>query len=213
MDGPKDRVFRGYLSSAEVERLYPARVARIARGELSYADRGRINEEMSCIDREWRGGHFNGIEYFHFRFPEQGARMAAYLMKHRLHRLVPGSSQAPTSEEVDAAWARLAQEREAILAWAIDADAHRDRASLPLRAAPGRLLLGGSCCRGEAGREDGSVHRQPADVRGRLHRMGRTRASPMVLALHARPPAALTRFCPGDVAWNSPETVSSISSR
>lgn len=118
MDGPKDRVFRGYLSSAEVERLYPARVARIARGELSYADRGRINEEMSCIDREWRGGHFNGIEYFHFRFPEQGARMAAYLMKHRLHRLVPGSSQAPTSEEVDAAWARLAQEREAILAWA-----------------------------------------------------------------------------------------------
>jgi hypothetical protein len=43
--------------------------------------------------------------------------------------------------------------------------------------------------------------------------MGRTRASPMVLALHARPPAALTRFCPGDVAWNSPETVSSISSR
>jgi hypothetical protein len=118
MDGPKDRVFRGYLSSAEVERLYPARVARIARGELSYADRGRINEEMSCIDREWRGGHFNGIEYFHFRFPEQGARMAAYLMKHRLHRLVPGSSQAPTSDEVDAAWARLAQEREAILAWA-----------------------------------------------------------------------------------------------
>jgi hypothetical protein len=118
MDGPKDRVFRGYLSSAEVERLYPARVARIARGELSYADRGRINEEMSCIDREWRGGHFNGIEYFHFRFPEQGARMAAYLMKHRLHRLVPGSSQAPTSDEVDAAWARLAQAREAILAWA-----------------------------------------------------------------------------------------------
>jgi len=42
MDGPKDRVFRGSLSSAEVERLYPARVARIARGELSYADRGRI---------------------------------------------------------------------------------------------------------------------------------------------------------------------------
>jgi hypothetical protein len=118
MDGPKDRVFRGYLSSAEVERLYPARVARIARGELSYADRGRINEEMSCIDREWRGGQFNGIEYFHFRFPEQGARMAAYLMKHRLHRLVPGSSQAPTSDEVDAAWARLAQEREASLAWA-----------------------------------------------------------------------------------------------
>jgi hypothetical protein len=212
MDGPKDRVFRGYLSSADVERIYPARVARVARGELTYADQGRINEEISCIDREWRGGHFNGVEYFHFRFPEQGARMAAYLMKHRLHRFVPGSSQAPTPDEVDAAWARLAQESNPRLG-AIDKDAHRDRASLSLRAAPGRLLLGGSCCRGEAGREDGSVHRRPADVRGRLFRMGRTRTSPMVLALYARPPPALTRFYPGDAAWNSPETASSISSR
>ena len=113
-----ERVFRGYLSSADVERLYPARVARIARGELTYAERGSINEEMSCIDREWRRGHFNGIEYFHFRFPEQGARMAAFLCRQRLHRLVPGSSEAPTPAEVDAEWVRLAQEREAILAWA-----------------------------------------------------------------------------------------------
>jgi hypothetical protein len=115
---PKDRVFRGYLSSADIERLYPARVARIARGELTYAERGRINEEVSRIDSEWRAGHFNGIEYFHFRFPEQGARMAAFLLKQQLHRLVPGSSEAPTAEEVDAAWARLAEERETILAWA-----------------------------------------------------------------------------------------------
>ena len=115
---PKERIFRGYLSSADVERLYPARVARIARGELTYADRGRINEEVSRIDREWRAGHFNGIEYFHFRFPEQGARMAAFLLEQRLHRLVPGSRQAPTADEVDAAWARLATEREAILSWA-----------------------------------------------------------------------------------------------
>jgi hypothetical protein len=118
MDWPKDRIFRGSLSSADIERLYPARVARIARGELTYADRGRINEEVSRIDQEWRSGHFNGIDYFHFRFPEQGARMAAFLMKQRLHRLVPESSQAPTPDEVDAAWARLAQEREVILAWA-----------------------------------------------------------------------------------------------
>jgi hypothetical protein len=115
---PEERVFRGFLSSADIERLYPARVARIARGELTYADRGRINEEVSRIDREWRGGHFNGIDYFHFRFPEQGARMAAFLLNQRLHRLVPGSSQAPTPDEVDTAWVRLAREREAILAWA-----------------------------------------------------------------------------------------------
>ena len=75
---PKERIFRGSLSSTDVERLYPARVARIARGELSYADKGRINEEVSCIEREWRRGRFNGIDYFHFRFPEQGARMAAF---------------------------------------------------------------------------------------------------------------------------------------
>jgi hypothetical protein len=118
MEQRKERVFRGYLSSADVERLYPARVARIARGELTYADRGRINEEVSSIDQEWRGGRFNGIEYFHFRFPHQGARMAAFLMKQRLHRLVPGSSRAPTPEDVDAEWARLAREREAILSWA-----------------------------------------------------------------------------------------------
>jgi hypothetical protein len=115
---PKERIFRGSLSSADIERLYPARVARIARGELIYADKGRINEEVSCIDQEWRRGHFNGIDYFHFRFPEQGARMAAFLLNQRLHRLVPGSNQAPTPEEVDAAWARLAHEREAILSWA-----------------------------------------------------------------------------------------------
>ena len=121
MDGPnerKERVFRGDLSSADVERLYPARVARIARGELTYADKSSINAEVASIDSAWRRGQFNGIEYFHFRFPEQGARMAAFLTKHRLHRLVPGSSEAPSPEEVDAAWARLAQERDAILAWA-----------------------------------------------------------------------------------------------
>ena len=118
MEPPKERIFRGYLSSADVERLYPARVARIARGELTYAERGRINEEASRIDREWRGGSFNGFEYFHFRFPEQGARMAAFSWKQRLHRLVPGSSQAPSPDEVTAAWARLAEERETILTWA-----------------------------------------------------------------------------------------------
>src|SRR5260370_11653313 len=89
---PKERIFRGYLSSADVERLYPARVARIARGELTYADRGRINEEVSRIDQEWRGGHFNGIEYFHFRVPEQGAPMASFLFKQRLPRLLPRDS-------------------------------------------------------------------------------------------------------------------------
>jgi len=114
----KERVFRGYLCSADVERLYPGRVARIARGELTYAEKGRILERAGEIDPEWRGGHFNGIEYFHFRFPEQGATLAAFLLRERLHRLVPGSLQAATPEEVEAEWRRLAAQRADILAWA-----------------------------------------------------------------------------------------------
>ena len=113
-----ERGFRGTLSSADVERLYPGRVARIARGELTYAEKGRILERAGQLDPEWRGGHFNGIEYFHFRFPEQGATLAAFLLRERLHRLVAGSRQAPTPEEVEADWRRLAAQRKGILAWA-----------------------------------------------------------------------------------------------
>jgi hypothetical protein len=118
MQRPKERVFRGYLSSGDVERLYPARVARIARGELTYAEKGSLNEEAARIDAEWRGSHFNGIEYLHFRFPEQGATMAAFLLKEKLHRVIPGSTQAPTPGEVEAEWWRMASERDEILAWA-----------------------------------------------------------------------------------------------
>jgi hypothetical protein len=39
MERPKERIFRGYLSSADLERLYPARVARIACGELTCGQR------------------------------------------------------------------------------------------------------------------------------------------------------------------------------
>ena len=113
-----ERVYRGYLSSADVERLFPGRVARIARGELTYAERGRILERVGEIDRQWRGGDFNGIEYFHFRFPEQGGTLANFLLRERLHRLVPGSVQAPTPEEVEADWRRMAAQRDDILAWA-----------------------------------------------------------------------------------------------
>jgi hypothetical protein len=116
MESSRERVFRGYLSSGDVERLYPAKVARIARGELTYADSGRINEEACRIDEAWRGGHFNGLEYFHFRFPEQGATMAAFLLKERLHRVILGSTQAPTPAQVEAEWQRMAKERDAILA-------------------------------------------------------------------------------------------------
>jgi hypothetical protein len=107
-----------YRSSGDGERLHSAKVARVARGTLTSAETGRINEQASRIDPQWRGGPFNGLDTFHFRFPEPGATMAAFLLRERLHRLVPGSTQAPTPEEVETEWRRMAQERDAILAWA-----------------------------------------------------------------------------------------------
>lgn len=106
------------LSSAEIERFYPAAAPLIARGELSYAEKGRMLDEANRIDEDRRGDSFNGIEYFRFRFPEQGAAMSDFLLRHRLHRLVPNSTTAATPEEVAAEWQRMASEREVILAWA-----------------------------------------------------------------------------------------------
>jgi hypothetical protein len=118
MDAREHRVFRGALSSAQIAQLYPIKVARIARGDLSYAERGRINQFVGKMDRQWRSGTFNALEYFHFRFPEQGACMAGFLLKEGLHRLVPGSRRPATPDEVEAEWRRMAEQRETILAWA-----------------------------------------------------------------------------------------------
>jgi len=114
----EDGIARGSLSSADVERLLPARVSRIARGALTGREEGRILVKAGEIDPKWRGGKFNGIEYFHFRFPEQSATMAAFLLREGFHRLVPESLQVPTPEELEAEWQRLAAQREAILGWA-----------------------------------------------------------------------------------------------
>jgi hypothetical protein len=113
-----ERVHRGDPPSIRGECCHPVRVVRIARGDLTPAEKARINERAARIEAQWRGGHFNGLEYFHFRDPEQGAAMAAFILKERLHRLVPGSACAPTAGEVEAAWRRMAEQREAILAWA-----------------------------------------------------------------------------------------------
>ena len=118
MEPTNERVSRGYLSSTNVERLYPACVVRIARGELTYAEQARINGQASRMDSQWRGGDFNGLQYFHFRFPEQSATMAGFLLRERLHRLVPGSGRAATPGEIEAEWQRMAAERGVILAWA-----------------------------------------------------------------------------------------------
>ena len=106
------------LSPAEVELPYPVRVARIARGELACGDKSRIVECATHLDAQWRGGFFNGLEYFHFRCPGRGATMAAFIAREGLHRLVPGSNSAPSASEVEAEWRRIAHQREVVLAWA-----------------------------------------------------------------------------------------------
>ena len=118
MEPLAERVHRGYRPSSGAECCHPVRVARIARGDLTPVEKGRINERAARIEAQWRGGHFNGLEYFQFRLPEQGVAMAAFILKQRLHRLVPGSTCAPTAGEVETAWRRMAEQREAILAWA-----------------------------------------------------------------------------------------------
>ncbi|CAN5908020.1 hypothetical protein BH11PSE3_BH11PSE3_17070 [soil metagenome] len=115
---PQTHLAPDRVSAREIERLYPARVARIARGELSPAEREAINERASDIDPEWRGGSFNDLHYFYFRYPEQSAIMAGFLMRQGLHRLVPGTLTPPTPEQVEAEWMRRARQRTAILEWA-----------------------------------------------------------------------------------------------
>ncbi len=113
-----DGLRRGHPSPPDLANVFSVRVARLAHGDVSRVEHDRIREQASRIDSGWRGGPFNGLEYFHFRFPEQGATMAAFLLRDRLHRPVPGCARAPTAAEVEAAWRRMAHEREGILAWA-----------------------------------------------------------------------------------------------
>ena len=95
-----------------------ARVARIARGELSAAEHERLVDEATRLDPHWRGGVFNQLEYFLFRSVRQSAAMGAFLLQGGLHRPVPGSRQAPTAGDVEGAWREMMREREAALAWA-----------------------------------------------------------------------------------------------
>jgi hypothetical protein len=107
-----------YSPSQGVVSSHPVRVARIARGELTRADRIRLNGRATRIDAQWRGGLFNGFEYFHFQRAQQAATMAGFLVSERMHRLVPGSTCPPTALEIEAEWRRVAEYQATVLAWA-----------------------------------------------------------------------------------------------
>lgn len=118
MPAPDEGGMPDCRSSSDIERLYPGIALRLARGELLNGEMLKINAECHRIAGAARGGSFNRLQYFHFRFPEQAAMMSAFLLRERLHRVVPGSTRAATPEEVEAEWARRAAERRTILAWA-----------------------------------------------------------------------------------------------
>lgn len=73
-------------SSHGVVSLYQPRVARIARGELTKAERARLNGRAACIDAQWRGGVFNGFEFFHFQVAQHAATMAAFFVAYQGQR-------------------------------------------------------------------------------------------------------------------------------
>lgn len=107
-----------YRPSQGVVSSHPVRVARIARGDLTKADRIRLNGRANRIDAQWRGGLFNGFEYFHFQRAQQATTMAGFIVSERLHRLVPGSTCAPTALEIEEEWRRVAEHHATVLAWA-----------------------------------------------------------------------------------------------
>lgn len=112
-----EMAYRRYLTAAERVAAFPFIVPRIARGDLATHHKLAINEYLARHEAH-RGSHFNDFDYYYFQFPDQAEAMAAFLLDKRLHRLVPGSQAAPTPQDVQAEWPRIAAQREAILAWA-----------------------------------------------------------------------------------------------
>src|SRR5436309_14056498 len=105
------------LSSAEVEQHFPHLVPIILRHPLQYGVRGALNERLAGLG-EHRSGFFNGIESHHLRAEWATTLLREYVVTHRLDRLVPGSDEGATREQVAEAWCEIEREREAALLWA-----------------------------------------------------------------------------------------------
>lgn len=105
------------LSSAEVDHFYPHTTRIICRGALTIYETAALNAEADRIDCDHRGGYFNSIHVVHFQHEDQAEALSRFALDNRLHRLVPNSTQGASREEVEAEWQRIAQEREAIVAW------------------------------------------------------------------------------------------------
>lgn len=105
------------LSSAEIERHFPHLVPIILRHPLSFGVRLAFNEVLSGLG-ERRTGLFNGIETHHVRTECAAMALRAYVADRRLDRLVPGSDEEATREQVVEAWREIERERSAAMLWA-----------------------------------------------------------------------------------------------
>jgi hypothetical protein len=105
------------LSSAKVEQFFPHLVPVIRRHPLQYSARGALNEKLAGLG-EHRSGYFNAIERHHLRTECAAAALREYVAACRPDRLVPGSDEGSTPEQVAEAWCQIEREREAALRWA-----------------------------------------------------------------------------------------------
>src|SRR4051794_24800342 len=112
---------------------HPPRCPSLHDGALRHSIRGALNEKLASLG-EHRSGYFNGIQRHHLRTECAAAALREYIMAHRLDRLVAGSDQGATPEQVAEAWCEIERDREAALRWAREGAAG-GRARVSVRAA------------------------------------------------------------------------------
>jgi len=105
------------MLSAEIERSLPYVVPIIMRSHLDYGTRGALNEKLEGLGDRHRG-QFNGVETHHMQTEWAACVLREYVTERRLHRLVPGSDEGATLDQVVAAWKEIEKDRQAALAWA-----------------------------------------------------------------------------------------------
>ncbi len=105
-----------YVTSTDIERVYPHATQVIQRGHWLAYEQAGVNATLRRLG-EHRLGRFNGLATIRFLEPGPAALFAEHALAHGLHRLRAGSHHGATREEVAMEWERREAEREEILAW------------------------------------------------------------------------------------------------
>ncbi len=105
------------MSSAEIERAFPHTTTIVTRGSWFFSEHSELNAFVHGLGAN-HSGAFNCLTTYRFGHACQASALAEYALDRRLHRLIPNSRTGAERHEVAEEWVRLADEREAILAWA-----------------------------------------------------------------------------------------------